>query len=45
MNWGNYVVFVKKDLILYFLAPPGRTSASISLNSFCLNFFHFQLVV
>jgi hypothetical protein len=23
MNWGNYVVSVKKDLILYFLAPPG----------------------
>lgn len=33
MNWGNYVVCVKKDLILYFLAPPGITPADIPLNS------------
>ncbi len=32
MNWGNYVVSVKKDLILYFLAPPGRMPANIPLN-------------
>jgi hypothetical protein len=38
MNWGNYVVSVKKDLILYFLAPAGITPADIPLNDSCSGF-------